>query len=1337
MADPNEVIGATIGTQLVLPDNEDFNNDDTMADGGGGSRADDILNGKETIPDHEYEDEDAEAFTQEDHNGEEEIIAQVLMDDEDAEEVSSQDAPIASVENDPEDQLVYIHRSVEGDPQPEPGRSHYDADAAMSDQYEEDQEFGYTRMSDAQHEQPADSVDNDSSTLFVSERTSPPPNMTHRSGHLANLPTPTRLSMPGRSIFARIRNIQKNKQDKKLAASRQTSTYPINVNVDPDNEAYLEAIMQQRSGSLNVLVVDEDDLADKQACKQFEKQKHHYQQLKKNHGGKLSFRQDVEWIRIKGIEDARKKKRARDIEKAREDGGEEEFDLFPEIYQPANGAEDEDEEADSAFDFDQPGSRKRQRPMPRKFAKQMSMQDAELQSMRVALDADGDLPRKKKKGAAADDESHASGPSSQGRGSKDKATSRPSRAKAAPKKVATSGGGRGASKKKKSQIDHAVRQATSLFNSNVFQQQAGPGATEQPIFRSRVKADALKELIASVPLNERKKAQGEMNTLLAATKDFDGKGAVKSDGNSMWIVKGMRTSLRGYQILGVAFMRRRENAVDEPKGGLMADQMGLGKTLMMLANIVNGQPPKGANRPRTTLLIASPALLTQWKNEIDQHTQGQMKIMRYGAGTRVDSTNAQEIVGAHDIVLTTYNEIMKSYPKNEPPIQCQTAEQKLAWWREMYEKHRGVLHRMMFLRIVLDEAQAIKNHMSRTSIACRALMAQHKWALSGTPILNSLTELYPYFKFLGVPHTGSFKIFKHNYCDSGDAENTERLLVRLSQFMIRRTHADEMFGAPILKLPQADQGTYWCEFNSVERCIYDIVRIRFAKNINMWARKGDLEKSYSNALVMLLRLRQLTSHVLMLQFVMSDLLEREDIERIEEVVKKQPTNSQDGRTIIAIRKQLDKLAADQRKKSAILAAKKAKKAAAKSAAKATAMATGREYRSDNEDEGDDDEDGDENHDDPLYDQIEGTAEEPPPEDQTAQGPTRVSSGGQFGKEYNFKPFLGSLKTGESWERAKKKARCGSCSKQPRKPWIMSCGHLICSDCYEIVLLNAAETDANDTPPCKACGVTPSYMHLCDPDDYDSPDVVAQGTRAQAKKKKEKERKRLDREDIAEDWLAMQSDDVLPSAKTIAVKSQIMNWLKENPHVKVIVYTQFLAMIRILVRVCKKEGWHTEQYHGKMSLYARDRAISSFTDNPNSKIMLASLRCGGLGLNLTMASKVIMIDPWWNSASEQQAFCRVFRIGQVEETFMSRLCVKNTVDERLIEMQERKEEEIASVMENDGRTLKKQVMNIGELMKLFGNLAEDSEGKPFILVDNPDPRGGFRADRDDEGYADEL
>lgn len=266
------------------------------------------------------------------------------------------------------------------------------------------------------------------------------------------------------------------------------------------------------------------------------------------------------------------------------------------------------------------------------------------------------------------------------------------------------------------------------------------------------------------------------------------------------------------------------------------------------ANIVNGQPHKGTKALRTTLIVASPALLTQWKSEIEQHTDYGLEILRYGAGNRVDSTDPSTILGTQDIVLTTYTEVMRSYPKNEPPIECQTAQQKINWWKEEFEKNRGILHRLKFLRVVLDEAQIIKNHLGRTSVACRALMARHRWALSGTPVLNSLTELYPYFKFLGVPYTGSFKIFKHNYCSS-DPETNHRLLVRLVSFMIRRTHEDKIFGAPILKLPQADQGTHWCEFNPVERCIYNVVHARFTARLNMWSKTKSLEKSYSSAMV--------------------------------------------------------------------------------------------------------------------------------------------------------------------------------------------------------------------------------------------------------------------------------------------------------------------------------------------------------------------------------------------------------------------------------------------------------------------------------------------------------
>lgn len=66
---------------------------------------------------------------------------------------------------------------------------------------------------------------------------------------------------------------------------------------------------------------------------------------------------------------------------------------------------------------------------------------------------------------------------------------------------------------------------------------------------------------------------------------------------------------------------------------------------------------------------------------------------------------------------------MKSYPRQEPPLNLQTAEEKSAWWKEFYEENRGDLHRIVWHRIVLDEAQAIKNHASATSNAARALVS--------------------------------------------------------------------------------------------------------------------------------------------------------------------------------------------------------------------------------------------------------------------------------------------------------------------------------------------------------------------------------------------------------------------------------------------------------------------------------------------------------------------------------------------------------------------------------------------------------------------------------------
>lgn len=202
----------------------------------------------------------------------------------------------------------------------------------------------------------------------------------------------------------------------------------------------------------------------------------------------------------------------------------------------------------------------------------------------------------------------------------------------------------------------------------------------------------------------------------------------------------------------------------------------------MLTLIVQQLPGKDNPKNRATLIVAAPALISQWSSEIRQHVAtksdskyGLGRVAHHRAGHKSDINDLENMLSSSDIVLTTYHEVMKSYPKCLPPPNLVTAAQKEAYWKETWEEERGLLHRIKWLRVVLDEASAIKNHRSHTSMACRALEAKHYWAISGTPVQNNLQEFYSFFRFLREPHTGTFKIFQNNFCTASDPTGKERL----------------------------------------------------------------------------------------------------------------------------------------------------------------------------------------------------------------------------------------------------------------------------------------------------------------------------------------------------------------------------------------------------------------------------------------------------------------------------------------------------------------------------------------------------------------------------------
>jgi non-specific serine/threonine protein kinase len=123
--------------------------------------------------------------------------------------------------------------------------------------------------------------------------------------------------------------------------------------------------------------------------------------------------------------------------------------------------------------------------------------------------------------------------------------------------------------------------------------------------------------------------------------------------------------------------------------------------------------------------------------------------------------------------------------------------------------------------------------------------------------------------------------------------------------------------------------------------------------------------------------------------------------------------------------------------------------------------------------------------------------------------------------------------------------------------------------------------------------------------------------------------------------------------------------------KALVFSQFLGMLALIREKLSALGIKYEYFDGSTSAPDREKAIRSFQDDDEVRVFLISLKAGGVGLNLTAADYVYIVDPWWNPAVEQQAIDRTHRIGQTKNIFAYRMICKDTIEDKIIQLQERK------------------------------------------------------------------
>ncbi len=166
----------------------------------------------------------------------------------------------------------------------------------------------------------------------------------------------------------------------------------------------------------------------------------------------------------------------------------------------------------------------------------------------------------------------------------------------------------------------------------------------------------------------------------------------------------------------------------------------------------------------------------------------------------------------------------------------------------------------------------------------------------------------------------------------------------------------------------------------------------------------------------------------------------------------------------------------------------------------------------------------------------------------------------------------------------------------------------------------------------------------------------------------------------------------PSAKLEALLPQLQEVLAEGH--KALVFSQFTSLLRILRDRLEEQKVDYEYLDGR----TRDRQapVNRFQQDPACGLFLISLKAGGLGLNLTAADYVFLLDPWWNPAVEAQAVDRAHRIGQTRQVFAYRLIARNTVEERVLELQQKKRDLADAIINADNsliRTLSREDLQL--------------------------------------------
>ncbi|GAA5841303.1 hypothetical protein JCM9279_000609 [Rhodotorula babjevae] len=726
-----------------------------------------------------------------------------------------------------------------------------------------------------------------------------------------------------------------------------------------------------------------------------------------------------------------------------------------------------------------------------------------------------------------------------------------------------------------------------------------------------------------------------------------------------------------------------------------------------------------AGTPRATLVVAPMTLLSQWCDELERSSKGRKMrvVMYYGNKRESGSDLLRDIDEGVDVVVTSYGTLCSDFKQSgldasdkKPKAgeggdvkpgsskgKGKDAKGKGGADKKKKQKLKG-LYAVEWFRVVLDEAHLIKSRTTLNAKASYALRGARRWALTGTPIVNRLEDLYSLLHYIQLEPWGNFSFFKTFVTvpfQNKDPRAIEVIQVILESILLRREKKmRDKDGNPIVTLPEKHLNVARLDFTEDERTIYDALFRNAKSRFLGYAAEGSVLQHVTAIFSILMRLRQAVLHP---SLVLKRLKENLRAQGIKRAVA--DSDLADEHEDVAIERLIERY---------MRGAKSGKEA--EKAIEELLEPKG---------------------------EVEGEGEcmlcmEP------VEVPVWLPHCDHSGcKGCVLQHFVDCQDAGEP-------ARCPVCSAGPLSE-------------RELAALQHADgsrpTGGSNSQVDKGKGKKAAYtvetvstsspgstastrevLTLLDSDDED-------GTKTPSpKKKKEKavaeitldsssdegsgdedgdeyepspppRSARVDQDDDSEDEdvkmgvldsgddsdankpstrSALGSTDFRSSTKLDALVKSLAAAKAKDPGLKAVVFSQFTGFLDLIERVMNRDGFNYLRLDGAMTQGVRQKVVRKFTKSDRSIILLASLKAGGVGLNLIAGDHVYLMDTWWNSAVENQAIDRIHRFGQTREVYVTRFLVKRSIDDKMIALQERKTKVIQGALGGNKDKDKKQL-----------------------------------------------